>query len=267
MSSSTNAMLSEQPLGAAPYSPKKLARIAGVFYLMVAIAGGFAQGVVDPRMYAAGDAAASTANLVGNVGLIRLAVVAHLTDAVFFVLVAMTLYVLLKHAGKQAARLMVTSVVLAAGITAVSAVFTFVALQVATDDSYQSAFGLGGSQALVLLLLQIEHYGILAAQVFFGLWLAPLGYLAYRSGLFPKPLGIVLAVTTVSYLLDVVAAFLLPELAGQVHGFLSLMPIVGEVWLLLYLLIIGVRSPRGGMRPAVDGRASQVPGERSAARV
>ena len=35
-------------------SPKRLARIAGILYLLVGIFGGFAEGFVDPRMYVAG---------------------------------------------------------------------------------------------------------------------------------------------------------------------------------------------------------------------
>uniref|UniRef100_UPI0013DFF5C9 DUF4386 domain-containing protein n=1 Tax=Enterobacter hormaechei TaxID=158836 RepID=UPI0013DFF5C9 len=120
------------PPGVAPTAIKRLARIAGVFYLIVGITGGFSEGFVDPSMYVAGDATATSANLVENSGLVRLAVVAHLPDAVFFVLTAVTLYVLLKHAGKHAARLMVLPVVVAAGIISVSTVFTFAALQVAT---------------------------------------------------------------------------------------------------------------------------------------
>ena len=34
-------------------SPKRLARIAGVFYLLVGISGGFAEGFVDPKIYVA----------------------------------------------------------------------------------------------------------------------------------------------------------------------------------------------------------------------
>ena len=48
---------------------------------------------------------------------------------------------------------------------------------------------------MVLLLLDTQHYGILIAQIFFGLWLVPLGYLAYKSsGMFPKWLGVLLIV-------------------------------------------------------------------------
>ena len=246
------SITSEIVLGTATRtSLKRLARTAGVFYLFVAIFGGFAQGFVDPSLYVAGNAAATAGNVVGNPGLVHVAVVAHLMNAVFFVLTAVTLYLLLSHVNKHVARMMVIAVTLAAGIMTVSAVFTFAALQVATDSSYVAAFGAAGANAIVLLLLQIEHYGILAAQVFFGLWLAPLGYLAYRSGLFPKALGVVLVTATVSYLADVLAAFLVPDVATQIHGFLIIAPLIAEVWMLGYLLVKGVRSARIAEREIV----------------
>jgi len=106
-----------------------------------------------------------------------------------------------------------------------NAVFLFEGMQVATDPSYVTAFGVAGSSALVMVLLDIQHYGTLAAQVFFGLWLAPLGYLAYRSGLFPKGLGVVLVLASVSYLADSLAAFLLPHLELQIKPFLIIAPL------------------------------------------
>ena len=234
-------------------SPKRLARIAGVFYLFVAIFGGFAEGFVDQKLFVAGDAAATAGNVVANAGLVRIGVVAHLVNGVFLVLTAMALYLLLNHVQKNAARWMVVLVVLAAGITGLNAVFQFEGLRVATDSSYAAAFGIAGSNALVLLLLDIQHYGTFAAQVFFGLWLAPLGYLAYKSGVFPRALGVVLVAATVSYLVDVLVAFLAPDLAKQAHPLLVIVPIIAEVWLLGYLLMKGVRSPRAAdLRSAAD---------------
>jgi hypothetical protein len=230
---------------------KRLARIAGVFYLFVAIFGGFSQGVAPVLLYVAGDAAATAGNVIANPGLVPVTVVAHLTNAVFFVLTAVALYLLLGHVHRHVARLMVIAVVLAAGIISVSAVFAFAASRVAADVTYVAAFGGAGANALVLLLLQMEHYGILAAQVFFGLWLAPLGYLAYRSGLFPKGLGVVLVAATVSYLVDVLVAFLAPEIATQAHPFLTIAPLIAEIWMLGYLLVKDVRSPRIGDRGIV----------------
>src|ERR1700690_2882663 len=102
-------------------SPKRLARIAGIFYLLVGIFGGFAEGFVDPKMYVAGNAAATAGNVVANAGLLRSGVVAHLLDGVFFVLAAMALYRLLNSVNKNLARWMVALVVLATGIICLTA--------------------------------------------------------------------------------------------------------------------------------------------------
>ena len=87
-------------------SPKHLARVAGVFYLLVGIFGGFAEGFVDPKLHVAGNATATAANVVANSDLVRMGVVAHLVDGVFFALTAMALYLLLNHVQKNAARSM-----------------------------------------------------------------------------------------------------------------------------------------------------------------
>jgi hypothetical protein len=237
-------IFSDEAAGLPPASLKHLARTAGVFYLVVAMAGGFSEGYVDPFIYVAGDAAATAGNVVGNASLMRIGVVAHFIDAVFLPLTALTLYLLLRQAGNHAARLMVVAVIVAAGIKSVDTVFSYIALDVATDSSYETALGLAGSNALVLLLLGIQHYAVLAAQVFFALWLAPLGYLAIKSKFFPQALGFTLILATLSYLVQIVLTFLLPALETQVHYYLIVLPLIAEVWMLLYLLIIGVRTPR-----------------------
>ncbi len=229
-------------------SPKRLARIAGVYYLLVGIFGGFAEGFVDPKIYVAGNAAATAKNVLANAGLVRMGVVAHLVDAVFFLLTAVALYLLLKHVHKNAAGVMVLLVLLAAGIISLNAVFQFEGLQVASDSTYAAAFGPAGSNALVLLMLDIQHYGTLSAQVFFGLWLAPLGYLAHKSGLFPKALGVALVAATVCYLVDLLAAFLVPDFGNQIHWFIVIVPIIAEVWMVLYLLVVGVKTVKSDKR-------------------
>jgi hypothetical protein len=221
-------------------APKRLARIAGFLYLLVGIFGGFAEGYVEPKMYVAGNAARTFGNIVANAGLVRLGVVADLLDATLFVFVALALYILLKHVQKSVARAMLVLVMLAAGITCVAAVFEFEALRVATGAVDMGALGAGGSSAMVLLLVDLQHYGLLSAQIFFGLWLAPLGYLAYRSGWFPKALGVVLIAAAASYIVDLLAAFLAPDVARSIHGFATILPAIAEPAMVLYLLVIGV---------------------------
>jgi hypothetical protein len=223
-------------------SPKRLARIAGIFYLLVGIFGGFAEGFLDPKIYAAGNAMATTANIVANSGLVRFGVISHLLDGTFFVILAMTLYMLLQHAHKNMARAMLVFVALATGIMSLNAVFLFEGLQVATNGVYAADFGTAGSNALVLLLLDTQHYGTLIAQVFFGLWLVPLGYLGYKSGFFPKWLNISLVLACVCYLVDVFAAFLVPDFGHRIHSFIVIIPAFAEISMVLYLLIIGVKD-------------------------
>jgi hypothetical protein len=223
-------------------SPKRLARTAGVFYLVVAIFGAFAH-IVRGKVYVPGDAATTVENVVANASLVRMSFVADLVQATFLLFVVMALYRLLQHVNKSVARAMVIFVVVAVGITCLNMVHQLGALLVATDPSYAGAFGTEGSDALVLLLLDLQHSGYLVAQIFFGLWLFPLGLLAYRSGMFPRPLGVVLMLGTLSYLVDVVLQFLAPELADAVNPFVVVLVTLSEVSMLAYLLIKGVKAP------------------------
>ncbi len=83
------------------------------------------------------------------------------------------------------------------------------------------------------------------AQVFFGLWLVPIGYLAYKSaGWFPKWLGVVLVIGGVCYLVDLVAAFLALGFGQKIHAFDVIPSAVAEVVIVLYLLVIGVKTSK-----------------------
>ncbi|MDB5506730.1 MAG: hypothetical protein JWR75_1368 [Devosia sp.] len=229
---------------AAVWVSKKTARIAGALYLGVGVFGGFAQGFVGPKLYAARDAATSAMNVATNSGLVRLGVVADLVNQVLFIVLALTLYGMLKHVRPGVARVMVAFVAIAVAIASLNAVFLFEALQVATDASYATALSTSGANALIMTLLDMQHYGLLIAQIFFGLWLAPLGYLAYKSQLFPKVLAGVLILGAVCYLIDVMAALLFPDFGSMIHGFVVIPCAVAEIWMVLYLLVIGVRTPR-----------------------
>jgi hypothetical protein len=220
----------------------KTARIAGVLYLFVGIFGGFAEGFVDPKMYVAGNAAATVRSVVTNSGLMRMGVVSHLLDGAFFIFTALALYTLLQHVHKSMARAMLVLVTLATGIICFNAVFQFEGLRVATDNSYATAFGISGANALVLLLLDTQHYGTLVAQVFFGLWLVPLGYLAVNSGLFPKWLGVLLIAGGVCYLVDFLSAFLAPDFGLKIHGFVIIPSAIAEITMVLYLIVFGVKT-------------------------
>ena len=83
---------------------------------------------------------------------------------------------------------MVALALLAAGITALNVVFEFIGLQVATGAVDLSAIGVDRSDAMVLLLLDTQHCGVLIAQI-----LRPLagtaGLPCLQVGLVPPAIG------------------------------------------------------------------------------
>ena len=139
-------------------SPKRLARIAGVLYLLVAIFAAFPYSVFN-GLYIAGDAATTAANVVAKAGVVRMAVVSDLVMVTAWVFLALTLYRLLKHVHPSAASAMVVLVAIGAGIVCLNTVFEFEGMRVATDSSYAAALGTGGANALVLMLLDTQRYG------------------------------------------------------------------------------------------------------------
>lgn len=232
-------------------SPKSIARIAGILYLIVAIFAAYPYSVFN-GLYVAGDAATTVANVIAKEGIVRIAVISDFVMVTAWVFLALTLYRLLKHVHSGAAQTMVVFVAIGAGIVCLNAVFEFEGMRVATDSSYVAALGTGGTNVLVFMLLDTQRYGGLISSIFMGLWLIPLGYLAYKSGMFPKALGLALIIVCVCYHTKLLAAFLAPELWTVIQGYVGIPIWVFEFWMVLYLLIIGVRTSKPDVRvPAV----------------
>ncbi len=236
-------------------SPKRLARIAGVLYLIVAVFAAFAFNYATGRTYVPGDAAATAQSILANAGLVRAGVIAELIQAAAWIFTAMALYLLLRHVNQNRARAMVMLVAVGATIVCINQVFPLAALLVATERGYAAAFGAAGSNALALLLLDIRHYGSLVAEIFMGLWLVPLGLLAYTSGLFPRALGVALVVGGAGWIAGSLAGLVDPVAGEAFNRSAMMLPTLAEVWLLGYLLVKGVRS-----QVVRDRRPVAVPG-------
>jgi hypothetical protein len=242
-------------------SPKRQARIAGLLYLIVAVFAAFAFNFATGMVYVPGDAAATAQKLLVNGGLVRAGVVADLVQATAWLFTAMAFYLLLRRVNENRARAMVIFVAVGATIVSVNQVFPLAALLVATEPSYATAFGVAGSNAMALLLLDIRHYGSLVAEIFMGLWLVPLGLLAYTSGLFPRALGVALVVGGAGWIAGSLAGLVDPVSGDAFNTSAMMVPTIAEVWLLGYLLVKGVRSPGARDRGpvAVPGLATITP--------
>ena len=216
---------------------KRLARIAGSVYLCVAVLGGFAELVVRDGIVELGHPLATAENIRDSATLFRAGFVADLAQATLFLLTAMVLYLLLRGVNELVARAMVVIVAVSVAIICLNLLNQLVALQLATERALGA-----GSDALVGLFAGMHHDGYLIAQIFFGLWLLPLGYLVVKSGWFPTWIGVLLIAGCFGYLVDTFATFLAPGVADTIEGFVVAPAAIGELSFVAYLLIKGVRD-------------------------
>jgi hypothetical protein len=203
-------------------STNSLARIAGVLYLAVAIGGAFAEFGARGSVKVAGDAAATAANIAQHSVLFRAGLVADVVDLVCFLEVGLVLYALLKHVNPNVALAMLVLNAVSVAIQSLNMLNHAGALLVATDPTFASL------RSEALFLLELHHDGYLIAQVFFGLYLLPLGYLVFKSGMFPRALGVALMVGSAGYLLGILASSV-----AMVGG-------LAELAFLMWLLVRGV---------------------------
>jgi hypothetical protein len=87
-------------------------------------------------------------------------------------------------------------------------------------------------------------HGEIIIGFFWGLWLLPFGYLAYKSGSIPKILGILLLLTCFGYLIDSALYVLSPNIYETVTKFTNVLMFIGEPLMLLWLVIFGMNKPK-----------------------
>ena len=124
----------------------------------------------------------------------------------------------------------------------------FGALVVLEEADYLGAFGAGQTEALAALSLDIHAYGYTLGLTFFAVSTLLIGYLAIRSGVVPKALGILLGLAGAGYLADSFAFFLVPGYDGSISPILLAPAIVGELWFALWLLLRGRKLQALGER-------------------
>ncbi|WP_449062314.1 DUF4386 domain-containing protein [Planomonospora algeriensis] len=220
-------------------SPKTLARIAGLLYLALAVLGVWAELYARDTVHVPGDAAATAANVSEHETLFRLGLAADILMATVFVFLGLVLHRLLHHVHARAAVTLLVFVAVGAGSILLNLVFHAGALLTATDPSYTASPGAGG--ALTLLMLDLHDLGYILGGVFFGLWLLPMGYLAYRSSMFPTVLGVLLVIGGFAWIADPLILFTLPDAPGAVRNIVAVPTSIAEFGLILYLLVVGVR--------------------------
>ena len=219
---------------------KKTARIAGFLYLIMVPFALFGIMYVPSTLIVPGDAAATANNIMASESLFRLSIVSLLMVAIGHILLVLVLYKLLKPVNKNHALLMVIFMLVGAPIAMLNELNKFAALLLLNGADYLTAFTADQLPAQVMLFLNLQEHGVFIAQIFWGLWLFPMGYLVFKSGFLPRILGVLLMIACFGYLIDTFARLLLPNYGATIFPTIIGFTFYGEMLLALWLLIKGV---------------------------
>ena len=215
-------------------SPLIRARVAGFLYLIANIPAPFALVYLPSLLIVSGDAATTANNIMASESLFRLGIVSLLFNPIANIFLVLALYQLLKAVNKNMASLMVIFSLAAVPIGMLNELNNLAVLQLLSGADYLKVFPAEQLQALAYLFLRLHGQGLNIAQIFWGLWLFPMGYLVFKSGFIPKILGILLMIGCFGYVIQSVAAFLGTNVS--IIFFTSW----GELLFLIWLLVKGV---------------------------
>jgi len=224
-------------------SPQVYARIGGVLYLIIIVIGFCGEFFVREKLVVSGDVTATANNIMASESLWRITIAGGLILLVCSIALTLILYVLLRPVNKTLALLAVFFNIVEFPIEAVSKLWLFAALFLSGNADYLKAFEPHQLHALMQISLKLHDYGFGIDLVFFGFACLVYGYLLFRSGYFPRALGVLMAIAGLSYLTNSFTLILAPAYAGTISPILVL-ALIGELSLCLWLMVKGVDEQR-----------------------
>ncbi len=224
-------------------SLKSQARITGLLYLFVIICAGFSQGYVRASLVIPGDATATAANILENIGLFRLGLASDMIAFILDAVISVMLYQLLKPYGKTLA-LASSALRLIAhpAIGALNLLNHFMAYHVLSGADFLTTFDSSQIESLSLLFMDAHRYGYLIAGGFFGVHCLLLGILLIKADWIHSFFGWMMIVAAIGYLAETFGDFLYPGNEEVLAWIVGLSAALGEVELTLFLLIKGIRK-------------------------
>jgi hypothetical protein len=219
-------------------APEKVARITGGLYLAYVVAmvladtlGHIGRGTAD-QVYQA---------IATNEGSFRLGLVVAFVSAFLFLVTAWGLYVLLRPVNKNLALLFLLLNTVGVAIQCASMLPLISAMLQGDGASHMQAYSAAQLEGLAYLSINVYKTSFVTAQLFFGTWLFPLGYLVYKSRSLPRFLGVLLILDGFAVMIWFLQALLLPDYPAITYPGL-LVSFLAEFGLALWLLVKGVKA-------------------------
>jgi hypothetical protein len=222
-------------------SLKKTARLAGLLYLIVDITGFYSIMYVPSKILVPGDAVATANNILAKEFLFRTGIVSFLICNIIWVFFVLTLYRLFKQVNEYQAKLMLALMFVIIPIAFVIEIFDITSLMILKGE-IMKGFEPEQKLDLAMLFLNMHRYGMVIFNIG-GLWFIPFGQLVYKSGFIPQIFGVLLIIGGIGYMIESLAFLLFPVYDSIVLRYIGVSYGVGELSIMLWLLIKGVKEP------------------------
>ncbi|HZV76773.1 MAG TPA: DUF4386 domain-containing protein [Candidatus Babeliales bacterium] len=229
-------------------SPQSTARLAGLFYLITSLTGGFAELFVRGRVFFPTDAVATAHSILASEPFYRLGFVADIIGGVAYTVVTLLLYELLRPVSRSLSLLAAFFSLVGIAIGGIDALGHLAPLLLLKGAPYLKVFNTGQLQAMALLALKLHAQGYLICLVFFGFYELMLGYLIFRSNFLPRALGVLVSIAGLAFVTNSLTAFLAPSLAHILSVYMLALDGIGEISLMLWLLVLGVNVAKWEQR-------------------
>lgn len=215
-------------------------RVAGFLYLML-LAAPLRLIYIPSKLFVHGNATATANNIAAHETLFRLGIAADLFTGTMAIFLVLALYRLFKGVDQNQAVLMViVGGVLPSALYFFNVMNDAAALMLARGADFLAVFEKPQRDALAMLFLRLHHHEVVAAEIFWGLWLFPLGLLTYRSRFLPRFLGVWLIIAGFAYLAMSLTGLLLPQYEDLVST-ITFPAQLAELAFILWLLIMGAK--------------------------
>ncbi len=223
---------------------KKYARIIGLLYLMIAIIAGFSMGFAPSQLIVADDATATYQSLVTNMTLFRWTIAADVAVIILETVITVMLYRLFKPVSSTVSLIATFSRLAMAIIMGLNLINYMIPIVIIHHPDYLGAFSQSELEAIMYLFLKAHKYGEFGWQIFFGIHLLALGYMAKKSGYAPKLMGIIMMIGGIGYLHESIVNFTLisSPTISIVNMVLLGFAVVGEFSFSILLLVRGVKD-------------------------
>ncbi|MBI5867114.1 MAG: DUF4386 domain-containing protein [candidate division Zixibacteria bacterium] len=219
---------------------KKTARVAGVLYMLMVITGLFTLMYVPGKLIVKGNPAETASRILAHESLYRIDLAVGLAATIIFMFTALVLYHLLKETNPHQAAVMLILVLVQVPQSFVTQLLQIGALELLRGADFLMILDKAQRETMAMWCLHLNDKSTALSEMFWGLWLFPLGWLVFRSGFLPRFLGIWLILNGVAYVLMSFTGLLLPAYAKLAYN-IALPALLGELAFALWLLLVGAR--------------------------